>query len=322
MKIPKQNLNPLQYMGHPVPHTIFLSPVTHAEINQIIMGLKNGAVGYDEITAVTLQLVSLHIIEPLMYICNLSLNQGIFPTEMKLANVIPLYEANNPDVFNNYRPVSLLCTLSKVLERVMYSRLIEYLETFKISLDNQFGFRKWHSSYMALIQLMDQLIKSLEKGETVIGVFLDFSKAFDTVDHDILLKKMEHYGIRGCALSWFKIYPANRKQFVTYNGVSSTTKNIRCGVPQGSILGPLLFLIYINDLYSACKDTTAILFADDTNLFKSGKDINSMERDINDELRNISVWLKNNKLFLNVDKTYYMILSRKKNWKEKYNFEN
>ena len=118
-------------MGHPVPHTIFLPPVTHAEINQIIMGLKNGAAGDDEITAVTLQLVSLHIIEPLMYICNLSLNQGIFPTEMKLANVIPLYKAKNPDVFINYRPVSLLCTLSKVLERVMYSRLIEYLETFK-----------------------------------------------------------------------------------------------------------------------------------------------------------------------------------------------
>ena len=189
MKIPKQNLNPLQSMGHPVPHTFFLFPVTHAEINQIIMGLKHGAAGYDEITAVTLQLVSLHIIEPLMYICNLSLNQGIFPTEMKLANVIPLYKANNPDVFNNYRPVSLLCTLSKVLERVMYSRLIEYLETFTILLDNQFGFRKLNSSYMALMQLIDQLIKSLEKGETVIGVFLDFSKAFDTVDHDILLKK-------------------------------------------------------------------------------------------------------------------------------------
>ena len=189
MKIPKQNLNPLQYMGHTVPQTIFSPPVTHAEINQIIMGLKNGAAGYDEITAVTLQLVSLHIIERHMYICNLSLNLGIFPTEMKLANVIPLYKANNAYVFNNYRPVSLLCTLSKVLERVMYSRLIEYLETFKILLDNQFGFRKWHSSYMALMQLTDQLIKSLEKGETVIGVFLDFSKAFDTVDHDILLKK-------------------------------------------------------------------------------------------------------------------------------------
>ena len=129
MKIPKQNLNPLQYMGHPVPHTIFLSPATHAEINQIIIALKNGAAGYNEIIAVTLQLVSLHIIEPLMYICK-SLNQGIFPTEMKLANVIPLYKANNPDVFNNYRTVSSLCTLSKVLERVMYSRLIEYLETF------------------------------------------------------------------------------------------------------------------------------------------------------------------------------------------------
>ena len=142
-----------------------------------------------KITAVKLQLALLHIIEPPMYICNLSLNQGIFPTEIKLANIIPLYNADNPDVFNNYKPVSLLCTLSKVLESLMYSRLIEYLETFRLLLDNQFGFRKCYSSYMTLMQLMDQLIKSFEKGEAVIGEFLDFSTAFDTVDHDILLKK-------------------------------------------------------------------------------------------------------------------------------------
>ena len=128
---------------------------------------------------------------------------------------------------------------------------------------------------------------------------------------------MDHYGISCCALSWFKSYLANRKQFITYNGVSATTKIIRCGVPKGSILGPLFFLIHINYLYTACKDTTAILFADDANLFKSGTDINAMERDIDDALRNISVWLKVNKLSLNVDKTYLMVLSRKK-WKEKY----
>ena len=110
-----------------------------------------------------------------MYICNLSLNQGIFPTEMKLANVTPLCKTNYPDEFKNYRAVSLLCALSKVLERVMFSRLTEYLDTFNILLDNQFGFRKWHSSYVARMQLKDQLIKSLEKGETVVGLFLDFS---------------------------------------------------------------------------------------------------------------------------------------------------
>ena len=131
----------------------------------------------------------------------------------------------------------------------MYSRLIEYLETYKILINNQFGFRKYHSSYMALMLLMDDLISSLEKEDIVIGVFLDFSKAFDTVNHDILLNKLEHYGIRGNALCWFQSYLTDRKQYVTYNGATSTAKTIKFGVPQGSILGPLLFLIYINDLY-------------------------------------------------------------------------
>ena len=122
---------------------------------------------------------------------------------------------------------------------------------------------------MALMVLMNNLISPLERGETVVGVFLDFSKAFDTVDHVILLTKLEHYGVRGSALSWFQSYLTDRKQIVTYNGVASSTKHVSCGVPQGSIFGPLLFLIYINDLCLVCKNTLPILFADDTNLFKS-----------------------------------------------------
>ena len=127
----------------------------------------------------------------------------------------------------------------------MYSRVSEFLETFKILVNFQFGFRKFHSSYMALLTLMDKLISSLEKKEFVIGIFLDFSKAFDTVDHMILLQKLSHYGIRGSALKWFTSYLSNRRQYVTYNGETSMMKGISCGVPQGSILGPLLFLIYI-----------------------------------------------------------------------------
>ena len=227
--------------------------------------------------------------------------------EIKLANVLPLYKSEDPHSFNNYRPVSLLCVLSKVFEKVMYDRLLEFLEIHKLLFAGQFGFRKQHSSYIALMILIDKLISSLDKGEMVIGIFLDFSKAFDTVDHEILLQKLFHYGVRGCALDWFRSYLCGRKKYVTYNNESSNTKSINCGNPQGSILGPLLFLIYINDLSKVCTYTTPILFADDTNIFLNGLDIQQMQNTINKELLNISNWLKANKLSLNVKKhiTWY-----------------
>ena len=162
---------------------------------------------------------------------------------------------------------------------------------------------------MALMTLMDKLITALEH---FIGIFLDFSKAFDTVDHEILLKKMYHYGIRGTSYKWFQSYLSNRKHYVAYNGICSYTKDVKCGVPKGSVLGPMLFLMYINDLCSICWYTTPILFSDYTNLFSSGKDLKVIENHVSDELSNISEWFKVNKLSLNMNKTHYMIFSKKK----------
>ena len=226
----------------------------------------------------------------------------MFPNQLKMANVIPLYKSEDPMLFNHYRPVSLLCVLSKVFEKIMYTRLLDFFEKFKIIHDNQFGFRKGRSTHMALMILMDKIAKSLENGELVIGVFLDFSKAFDTVNHDVLLQKLQHYGIRGSALKWFQSYLSDRCQYVTYNGQESSKKAINCGVPQGSILGPLLFIIYINDLSNVCNHMMSLLFADDTNLFVSGKDVIKLQQEVEMDLNKISEWLKINKLSLNIKK--------------------
>ena len=159
-------------------------------VHKIINSLKNGAAGYDELSATILKMISSSITSPLAYFCNLSFDQGVFSKELKLANVIPLYKADDPCSFNNYRPISLLCVLTKVFEKVMYNRLVEYLDMLNILNDKQFGFRGLLWSCMALMALMDKLIDSLEIGEYVFGIFLDFSKAFDTVNHDIMLQKL------------------------------------------------------------------------------------------------------------------------------------
>ena len=158
---------------------------------------------------------------------------------------------------------------------------------------------------------MDEITKALENGEIAVGVFLDFSKAFDTVNHEILLSKLDHYGIRNNALSWLKSYLTNRRQFVSYNGYKSEERVITCGVPQGSILGPLLFLIYINDLSKICQHTMPFLFADDTNLNHHHKDPITLQDEINADLKKISEWLKVNRLSLNIKKTHFMIFTNR-----------
>ena len=162
---------------------------------------------------------------------------------MKIARVTPIYKSGDRAMFTNYRPISVLPSFSKLLERVVYNRILEYINKFNILCSNQYGFRKNHSTSLALIDFYDKVSSALDRREFAVGIFLDHSKAFDTVNHEILFEKLEHYGIRGIALDWVKSYFSDRFQFVDYNGHSSTPK-ISCGVPQGSILGPL-FSSYI-----------------------------------------------------------------------------
>ena len=240
------------------------------------------------------------IISPLVHIINLSLSTGIVPKAMKLAKVVPIFKNNGSNtVMKNYRPVSLLPVLSKILERIVYNRLFKFITKQKILYPSQYGFQKDLSTELAILELQDRINTSLNNNECCVGIFMDLSKAFDTLDHNILLHKLNHYGIRGTALSWFHNYLSNRQQYVCINGTNSDMLPITCGVPQGSILGPLLFLIYVNDLASVSKHAATILFADDTNLIYTSKSYENFTIMIEKDLKKISNWFKLNKLALN-----------------------
>ena len=174
----------------------------------------------------------------------------------------------------------------------MYNRLVEFAETNKVFHLRQFGFRKNHSTSHALIHLLNKISSAIDQHETTVGIFLDLSKAFDTINHDILLTKLEHYGIRDVALQWIKSYFSYRYQFVQFNQTCSPMQTIKCGVPQGSILGPLFFILYINDLPNASELIELLLFADDTSIFYSHSNPKTLESVLNNELKNIEVWLR------------------------------
>ena len=176
--------------------------------------------------------------------------------------------------------------------------------------DQQFGFRQKHSTQQAIIMLVDKITRSLDAGDIMISVFLDLKKAFDTVDHHILLKKLYAYGIRGKVLKWFHSYLFNRSQYVIYDDMQSETHHVKCGVPQGSIIGPLLFIIYMNDICNVSKFLYTILYADDTCVLLNGKDLNNLIQSMNTELDLLSTWLKSNKLSLNTHKTFFQLFHR------------
>ena len=238
---------------------------------------------------------------------------GIFPDNLKIAKIIPVFKAGDSYSVTNYRPISILTIFSKIFEKVISSRLENYLEKNNILHENQFGFRRKMSTCTALLQLVDKISTSIDKRKTTIGVFIDLAKAFDTVDHQILKKKLQFYGIRGIALDLFQNYLSLRKQYVEIDNISSSTTYVKCGVPQGSILGPILFLIYINDLNYVSEKLENIMFADDTNLFLTGNSIHDVERTMNEELVFITEWFQSNKLSLNIKKTSYMIFGNKTN---------
>ena len=289
-----------------------MTPATEEEIYKIINHLKDSASGWDEIPPKIIKTVKSDITSPVTYLCNLSFDTGVVPDELKLAKVVPIHKSGQLSNFTNYRPVSVLCSFSKIYERLVYNRLINFLYLNDTLYKYQFGFREQHSTELALILLLDKITEAIENNEYSVAIFLDLSKAFDMVNHKILLSKLEFYGVRGLPLQWFNSYLSNRKQYVSYNGSNSCHLNISCGVPQGSILGPLLFLVFINDLHNVSENLFFILFADDSNLLLNGPNLNDLCRQMNTELINVVNWFKMNKLCLNVKKTNFMVFCAKK----------
>ena len=226
-------------------NSIVILDVSNEDVTKVINSLKHSSPGWDQMPASIMKQCTKHYIKPLTHIIKKSFNEGVFPSELKLARVVPIFKSGDSTQVTNYRPISVLTFFSKIFERIMYNYVSDFMDEYQVIQKHQFGFRESHSTQQAIICLIEKITKSLDTGDIVIGIFLDLKKAFDTVDHKILLKKLYAYGIRGNVLQWFNSYLTDRSQYVTYDGIQSQTHHIKCGVPQGSILGPLLFIIYM-----------------------------------------------------------------------------
>ena len=259
--------------------------------------------GYDEIPASLVIDGAEEIAVPLSYLINQCLAHSVFPTAEKCAKVTPVHKSDEKMVMDNYRPISVLPILSKVFERIVHNQLYTYLEENNLLSDCQFGFRRKSSTEHAVTYFSDFIKTSMDKGKLTGAVFVDLRKAFDTIDHATLIAKLQIYGVHGKELTWFESYLFNRQQFVSFQGTCSEKQSIRCGVPQGSILGPLLFTIVINDIAEQVKECQILLYADDTVMFTSDKDSKRIEETLNTEFNKVATWFTNNNLVLNLKKT-------------------
>ena len=309
-KLEKSKYKFSAFMGKRNVNSIFLKEIEISEIYDEIRSLCTSKVaGYDKISPKVLKW-SPHLFAPILHVAyNKCIRQGRYPSNLKIAKVSPIHKGGDKNDIDNYRPISVLTQFNRILERLIAKRLVSFFERFNIISKKQFGFQKRHNTEHAILDLKEYILSNMDKKETTAVLFLDLKKAFDTVNHEILLQKLEYYGIRGVAHQLISSYLLNRVQYTVVDNYESDLASILWGVPQGSVLGPLLFLIYINDLPNSC-DMSTWLFADDTALAVSSKHHKVLEEKLNIEANSVQNWLLANKLSIHyVKKTQYMLFT-------------
>ena len=310
--IPDTPQNYLEYMDPVNQYSMFLDPVTTEEIVSVLNNIKTRAEGIDNISTRIIK-NNIHTIARLLLpIVNQSFLQGVVPKELKIAKVIPYYKSGDKNKLGNYRPIAVLPLFSKVWEKLFFDRLTKFLDKHNIVYTHQYGFRKKFSTDSAVFTLVNHINDEFEKGNYVVGIFLDLSKAFDTLNTNILLNKLYRYGIRGIPYNWLNSYLSERTQQVLFKNILTNKLSTDTGVPQGSILGPILFLLYINDLPNFQKNVFTLMFADDSSIFFSGPNLDDLMKQAKDHFAKIKTWIETNKLSLNLQKTKFMIFSTKK----------
>ena len=289
-------------------NNMFLTPTTADDIEGLIRNMKvNKGVGPNSIPTKILKDCKLQFSKPLSDMINTCFTTGIFLSALKVANIIPIHKKGDKLNCNNYRPISLFSNISKSFEKMMHIRLTSFLKKNKVLSSFQFGFRNKHSTNHVLISLTEMIRSTLDNDQFACGVFIDLQKGFDTVDHKILLFKMNHYEVKGILYEWFKSYLTNRQQFTTVTKKQSELSSVEFGVPQGSILGLLLFLIYINDINKAIIFSSVHHFTDDTNILYVSSSLKDINNKINHDLSNLVQWFTANKISLKVSKSEIII---------------